>query len=111
MTVLGFCMPGNFSLTDVLNAALAGLVAITAGCATQTAWGAVLTGCLAGPLYKASSVLVAKARIDDPVDAISVHGTCGILGLILPAMFTNQQLINRAYGDGSEIMNKHTSHF
>ncbi|GAB5352999.1 hypothetical protein AAMO2058_000001000 [Amorphochlora amoebiformis] len=100
MTLLGFTIPGGLSMSDVLNSALAGLVAITAGCATMTAWGSLLAGLFAAPLYKASSLFMAKLRIDDPVDAISVHGTCGILGLLLPAFFSDQVLIDRAYGDG-----------
>mmetsp|Transcript_27032 Transcript_27032/g.65691 ORF Transcript_27032/g.65691 Transcript_27032/m.65691 type:complete len:236 (+) Transcript_27032:906-1613(+) len=90
---------GYINLLDVLNAALGGLVAITAGCATTTGWGIVITGLIAGPLTKFSSVQIARLGIDDPVDAISVHGTCGILGLILPAFFSTQKLIDRAYGE------------
>ncbi|GAB5369560.1 hypothetical protein AAMO2058_001415500 [Amorphochlora amoebiformis] len=100
MTVTGLLLPGKFSLPDVLNAALAGLVAITAGCATTTPWGAIITGLLAAPIYKASAELMAKLRIDDPVDAISVHGTCGLLGVLIPAFFSDQTLIDRAYGEG-----------
>mmetsp|Transcript_20673 Transcript_20673/g.30933 ORF Transcript_20673/g.30933 Transcript_20673/m.30933 type:complete len:618 (-) Transcript_20673:163-2016(-) len=100
MTCLCHFLPGKFSLFDVLNAALAGLVAVTAGCATMTAWGVFITGLVSGPLCKLSSYVIARLRIDDPVDAVSVHGVCGILGLIVPAIFSKQEYIDRAYGVG-----------
>jgi len=87
-----------YSLWDLLNAALGGLVAITAGCATVPGWGALIAGLIAGPLYKLSSSFLARLLIDDPVDAISVHGTCGVLGLLIPAFLSDQPLIDRAYG-------------
>eukprot|EP00467_Chlorarachnion_reptans_P012062 CAMPEP_0114495118 /NCGR_PEP_ID=MMETSP0109-20121206/5030_1 /TAXON_ID=29199 /ORGANISM="Chlorarachnion reptans, Strain CCCM449" /LENGTH=693 /DNA_ID=CAMNT_0001672231 /DNA_START=360 /DNA_END=2441 /DNA_ORIENTATION=- len=98
MTVINALLPVSFNFGDVMNAALAGLVAITAGCATQSAWGAVITGMVSAPLYKASSTLIAMQRIDDPVDAVSVHCTCGIWGVIAVAFFSNQELVDRAYG-------------
>eukprot|EP00468_Gymnochlora_sp_CCMP2014_P003122 CAMPEP_0167759690 /NCGR_PEP_ID=MMETSP0110_2-20121227/11161_1 /TAXON_ID=629695 /ORGANISM="Gymnochlora sp., Strain CCMP2014" /LENGTH=633 /DNA_ID=CAMNT_0007646099 /DNA_START=8 /DNA_END=1909 /DNA_ORIENTATION=- len=100
MSFIGFVLPGDFSLWDVLNSAIAGLVAVTAGCATMKAWGAILTGLFSSFVYKGCATLIAKLHIDDPVDAISVHGACGFLGLICTALFSHQELIDRAYGEG-----------
>jgi len=66
-----------------LNGALAGLVAITAEPSTPTAIEATLFGAAGGVLVVLSIVALDKMRIDDPVGAISVHGTCGLLGLLL----------------------------
>ncbi|HBC57574.1 MAG TPA: ammonium transporter, partial [Gammaproteobacteria bacterium] len=74
---------GKADLTMLLNGALAGLVVITAEPSTPTALQATLFGAVGGALVVASIVTLDKLRIDDPVGAISVHGTCGLLGLLL----------------------------
>ena len=70
-------------LTMVLNGALAGLVAITAEPSTPTALQATVFGAIAGVLVVGSILLIDKAKIDDPVGAISVHGVVGLFGLLL----------------------------
>lgn len=70
-------------LTMVLNGALAGLVAITAEPSTPTALQASLFGAIGGVLVVLSIVALDKLKIDDPVGAISVHGTAGIFGLLI----------------------------
>ncbi len=74
---------GKADLTMVLNGALAGLVAITADPLSPShLWGASI-GLLAGVLVVYAIISLDKLRIDDPVGAISVHGVCGIFGLLL----------------------------
>ncbi|ACE84171.1 ammonium transporter [Cellvibrio japonicus] len=79
---------GKADLTMALNGALAGLVAITAGPDTPSALGATIIGALGGVLVVFSILGLDKLKIDDPVGAISVHGSAGILGL-LAVPFTN----------------------
>ena len=67
----------------VLNGALAGLVAITAEPSTPTPRLATLFGAAGGVLVVFSIMFLDKLKIDDPVGAISVHGTVGLLGLLL----------------------------
>jgi Amt family ammonium transporter len=74
---------GKADLTMALNGALAGLVAITAEPSTPTALQATLFGGIGGVLVVFSIIFLDKIKIDDPVGAISVHGTCGLLGLLL----------------------------
>ena len=74
---------GKADLTMLLNGALAGLVAITAEPSTPTPLLATLFGAAGGVLVVFSIVGLDKLKIDDPVGAISVHGTCGLLGLML----------------------------
>ena len=74
---------GRADLTMLLNGALAGLVAITAEPSTPTALQATIFGGLGGVLVVFSILALDKIKIDDPVGAISVHGTCGLLGLLL----------------------------
>jgi len=74
---------GKADLTMLLNGALAGLVAITAEPSTPTPLQATLFGAIGGVLLVFSIVFLDKLKIDDPVGAISVHGTVGFLGLML----------------------------
>ncbi|MEP1469503.1 MAG: ammonium transporter [Halieaceae bacterium] len=74
---------GKADLTMALNGALAGLVAITAEPSTPTALQATLFGAVGGVLVVFSIIGLDKLKIDDPVGAISVHGTVGLLGLLL----------------------------
>ncbi|RMF13406.1 MAG: ammonium transporter [Gammaproteobacteria bacterium] len=76
-------MFGKADLTMLLNGALAGLVVITAEPSTPTALQATLWGALGGVLVVFSILTLDKLKIDDPVGAISVHGVCGLLGLML----------------------------
>ena len=76
-------MFGKADLTMALNGALAGLVAITAEPSTPTALQATLFGAAGGVLVVFSIITLDKLKIDDPVGAISVHGTVGLLGLLL----------------------------
>ena len=74
---------GKADLTMLLNGALAGLVVITAGPDTPSPLAATLFGAAGGVLVVFSIVFLDKLKIDDPVGAISVHGTCGFLGLMV----------------------------
>ncbi|NMH60009.1 ammonium transporter [Alteromonas ponticola] len=81
--VLARLMFGKADLTMALNGALAGLVAITAEPSTPTPLLATVFGAAGGVLVVLSIVALDKLKIDDPVGAISVHGTVGLLGLLL----------------------------
>ena len=71
-----------------LNGSLAGLVAITAGCAVVNPVGACIIGIIAGIVVVVAIEFVdQKLKIDDPVGAIGVHGVCGALGTILTGVF------------------------
>ncbi|KJF94428.1 ammonium transporter [Photobacterium angustum] len=74
---------GKADLTMVLNGALAGLVAITADPLSPSPVAAVIIGVVAGALVVFSIIALDKVKIDDPVGAISVHGVCGLFGLLV----------------------------
>ncbi|MEM8499999.1 MAG: ammonium transporter [Pseudomonadota bacterium] len=75
-------MFGKADLTMALNGALAGLVAITAEPSTPSPLAATLIGAVGGVIVVFSILMFDKLRIDDPVGAISVHGTVGLWGLL-----------------------------
>ena len=70
-----------------LNGALAGLVAITAGCANVTPLSAVIIGAIAGIIVVFSVVFLDRIKIDDPVGAVSVHGVNGAWGTLAAGLF------------------------
>lgn len=80
--VVAKLMFGKADLTMILNGALAGLVAITAGPDTPTPLMATIIGAVGGVLVVFSIVFMDKVKIDDPVGAISVHGVVGLWGLL-----------------------------
>ncbi len=86
-----------------LNGALAGLVAITAGCDAVNPVGAALIGLIGGIVVVLSVEFFDKVvKIDDPVGAISVHGVCGALGTLLVGVFAVDGGL--LYGGGFEIL-------
>ncbi len=71
-----------------LNGVLAGLVAITAGCANVSLGASLIIGASAGILVVLSVELIDKVlKIDDPVGAVSVHGICGAFGTLMAGVF------------------------
>ena len=76
----------NVGLT--LNGCLAGLVGITAGCASVDPWAAIVIGVLSGiVMLFAVDLFDNKLKIDDPVGAISVHGVNGAWGTLAAGIF------------------------
>ncbi len=71
------------------NGMLAGLVAITAPSAFVGANAAILIGAIAGFLVCLSVQLLDRWHVDDPIGAISVHGTCGLWGVLSVGLFAD----------------------
>ena len=91
---------GKADLPMACNGALAGLVGITAPCAFVAPWAAVAIGALAAPIMMASVRLIERVlKVDDPVGAISVHGTTGLWGLLAVGIFADG-----SYGDVSGLI-------
>ena len=86
-----------------LNGSLAGLVAITAGCAVVSPMGAAAIGVIAGFVVVFGIEFIDKVlKIDDPVGAIGVHGLCGAVGTILVGVFAVDGGL--LYGGGFEMV-------
>ena len=77
-------------LTMALNGSLAGLVGITAGADSVSVNAATLIGLVAGIIVVISVLLFDRAKIDDPVGAISVHLVCGIWGTLAVGIFNSE---------------------
>ena len=94
---------GKPDVSMTLNGALAGLVAITAGCDQVSPVGSFFIGLFAGVLLCVSVDFFDRiAKIDDPVGAISVHGACGAMGTICVGLFATDGGL--FYGGGAHYL-------
>lgn len=96
---------GKPDVSMCLNASLAGLVGITAGCDALDAIGATIVGVVSGILVVVVvELLDLKLHIDDPVGAVGVHCANGIWGTIAVGLFANPDapagLTGLFYGEG-----------
>ncbi|MEX0987968.1 MAG: ammonium transporter [Bacteroidales bacterium] len=100
ITWIRYKRPG---LSITLNGALAGLVAITAGCDAVSPGGAVIIGIIAGiVLVFGVSFIDRILKVDDPVGAVSVHGLSGAAGTILVGLFSTSEGL--FYGGGAKLL-------
>merc|ERR1719454_1089786 len=83
----------SYDVIAPLNGVLAGLVSITAGCNAVSPEGSIGIGFIGGIVYSLSSVVLRILRIDDPLDAFSVHGACGIWGVVAVGFFGVREYI------------------
>lgn len=98
---------GKPDVSMTYNAALAGLVGITAGCDAVSPLGAAIMGAVFGIVIVLSVEFFDKvAKIDDPVGAVSVHGVCGCLGTILTGFFATGVSTEKGvfYGGGFHFL-------
>jgi len=83
----------KFGKTDpsmVMNGALSGLVAITAGCAFVSQWHSIVIGLAAGLIVIWATLFIDRLKVDDPVGAVAVHGFNGAFGTIAVGLFDAQ---------------------
>ncbi|MBD8924455.1 MAG: ammonium transporter [[Eubacterium] rectale] len=98
---------GKPDVSMCLNASLAGLVAITAGCDVTDAFGAIIIGSVAGLLVCFGVwFLDYVLRIDDPVGAVAVHMMNGIWGTIAVGLFATNSAPGYSIADskGNELV-------
>ena len=102
---------GKPDVSMTYNAALAGLVGITAGCDAVSPLGAAIMGAIFGIVIVLAVEFFDKvAKIDDPVGAVSVHGICGALGTILTGFFATGVSTEKGvfYGGGFHFLGVQT---
>ena len=94
---------GKPDVSMCLNASLAGLVAVTAGCDVVDAFGSIVIGAVSGLLVVFGVWFCDnKIHVDDPVGAVAVHMMNGIWGTIAVGLFATKSApaFARGYGDG-----------
>jgi Amt family ammonium transporter len=98
---------GKVDPSFICNGLLAGLVGITAPCAFVDAWAAVVIGGICGVVVVFSVLFIEDfMKLDDPVGAISVHGTCGAIGGLAVGIFANGKygVTGIFFGDGGQFL-------
>jgi|ERR1712216_787215 len=101
-----FALSKVWDVGALCNGILAGLVSITATPDAVHPWAALILGMLGGFVYLGSSKLVLNiCKVDDPLDAFSVHGACGFWGVVGGSLFIAPELKGGKeglfYGDGA----------
>jgi Amt family ammonium transporter len=90
---------GKYSIIALCNGVLAGLIGITSCCNTVESWCAFFIGILSAIVYYIYTIILAKLKIDDPIDAIALHMGCGSFGLIAVGWFDPSKGV--LYGKGA----------
>ena len=92
-------LTGKSDVTMAINGAIAGLVAITAGPSAPTGGEAVIIGAIGGVIVYFSILFFEKTlKMDDPVGAISAHGTVGIYGVMVVPFTSDASFLWQFYG-------------
>ena len=92
LTLLALALGEHTEIGDLLNAALGGLVSITANCNVVEPWAAILIGIIGGLVYRYSAKLLLHLQIDDVINASPVHFFCGVWGLLATGLFADPKL-------------------
>ncbi len=82
---------GKADPSMTINGILAGLVAITAGCAYVSQWSAIIIGMIGGFIVIYATLFIDHLQVDDPVGAVAVHGFNGVFGTIAVGLFDQSQ--------------------
>lgn len=82
---------GKADPSMTINGILAGLVAVTAGCAFVGQWSAIIIGIIGGLIVIYATLFVDNIKVDDPVGAVAVHGFNGVFGTIAVGLFDKSQ--------------------
>lgn len=81
-------------VSTVINGSIAGLVGITAGCATMEPHFAMVTGLVSGMVAVIGGKFIESLKLDDVVDAVSVHAFAGVWGTLAAGLFKTGDLFN-----------------
>ncbi len=99
-TATSWILLGKPDLGMSINGCLAGLVAITAPCAFVSVTSSIIIGAIAGIIVVLAVVFFDKAKLDDPVGALSVHLVNGVFGTICVGLFAQDGITGVATGNG-----------
>jgi len=90
--------PGKPDISMTINGILAGLVSVTAGCDAVSMTSAWVMGFIGGIIVVFSVAIIDSLKIDDPVGAFSVHGTCGVWGTLAVGLFNTDKGLFTGHG-------------
>jgi Amt family ammonium transporter len=90
--------PGKPDISMTINGILAGLVSVTAGCDAVSMTSAWVMGFIGGIIVVFSVAIIDSLKIDDPVGAFSVHGSCGVWGTLAVGLFNTDKGLFTGHG-------------
>lgn len=99
-TMISWILLGKPDLGMTINGCLAGLVAITAGCAYVSVAGSLVIGAVGGGIVVFAVLLFDRLRLDDPVGATSVHLVNGVFGTLCVGLFAQEGVTALSAADG-----------
>ena len=99
-TITSWITMGKPDLGMTINGCLAGLVAVTGGCAYVSVESSMVIGALAGVLVVFAVLFFDKLHIDDPVGATSVHLGCGVFGTLCVGLFAEEGVTSLSTRNG-----------
>ena len=99
-TITSWIFIGKPDLGMTINGCLAGLVAITGGCAYISITDSMIIGALAGILVVFLVLFFDRIKVDDPVGATSVHLGCGVFGTICVGLFAQEGVTSLSATNG-----------
>lgn len=99
-TIVSWIFIGKPDLGMTINGCLAGLVAVTAGCAYVSVGSSIIIGLIAGAIVVFAVLFFDKLRLDDPVGATSVHLANGVFGTICVGLFAQEGVTSLSTSNG-----------
>lgn len=99
-TITAWIVIGKPDLGMTINGCLAGLVAITAGCAFVSLTSAIIIGAIAGVIVVFAVIIFDRLKLDDPVGALAVHLVNGIFGTLAVGLFAEDGITGVSTGNG-----------
>lgn len=93
---------GSYNLLSTCNGILAGLVAITPGCACLAPWAAVLTASIGAAVFLAAERVILGLGVDDPLSASALHACVGAFGVLSIGLVASPDLLLETLGRDSE---------
>jgi Amt family ammonium transporter len=100
---LGYAVHNNLNVTQFMNGALGGLVAITANCFAVSTPIAALIGLVGGMIVVFAEDLLEKFHLDDAVGAIPVHLAAGIWGTLATGLYGNLEVLGTGLSRSEQI--------
>ncbi len=99
-TAVAWLVLGKPDLSMTINGCLAGLVAVTAGCAYISVGSSLIIGAVAGVIVVYAVIAFDKLKIDDPVGALGVHLANGVFGTLAVGLFAQDVFMPGTTGNG-----------
>ncbi|MEW6193698.1 MAG: ammonium transporter [Bacteroidota bacterium] len=99
-TAVAWLVLGKPDLSMTINGCLAGLVAVTAGCAYISVGSSLIIGAVAGVIVVYAVIAFDKLKIDDPVGALAVHLANGVFGTLAVGLFAQDVFMPGTTGNG-----------